>query len=270
MPVLETYSSGNREPSKAVFMPQDDWPEPVSSRIALPAHAVTGKISPKVMTAAPKQSSGRTTFAETTTPSEWTVRGFDIVVALIAIAFFLPLMVVIFALVKATSSGPGLFCQQRVGLDGQLFPCLKFRTMVTDAQQQLERLLAESEEARLEWEKDQKLKYDPRITAIGEFLRKTSLDELPQLFNVLVGQMSIVGPRPIVQGEIVRYGSRFAAYCTVRPGLTGLWQVSGRNDVSYAKRVRLDSFYAKRQSLALNVSICFQTVPAILSSRGCY
>ncbi len=232
-------------------------------------HPVIAKLAPEVV-ATPQRLSSHQTTRRTDISSEWAVRGFDVLVSLVAIILFLPLMITVFLLVKATSSGPGLFCQQRVGRDGQLFPCLKFRTMVPDAQQQLERLLAESEEARLEWERDQKLRHDPRITAIGEFLRRTSLDELPQLFNVLIGHMSIVGPRPIVQGEIVRYGSRFAAYCTVRPGLTGLWQVSGRNDVSYARRVRLDSFYARRQSLALNVSICFQTVPAILSSRGCY
>ncbi|MFA7595158.1 MAG: sugar transferase [Novosphingobium sp.] len=233
-------------------------------------HTVAAKIAPEVLIATPRKLPSQMAAQEASISSAWAVRGFDILVSLVAIILFLPLMMTVFLLVKATSSGPGLFCQQRVGRDGQLFPCLKFRTMVPDAQQQLERLLAESEEARLEWERDQKLRYDPRITAIGGFLRRTSLDELPQLFNVLIGHMSIVGPRPIVQGEIVRYGPRFAAYCTVRPGLTGLWQVSGRNDVSYARRVRLDSFYARRQSLALNVSICFQTVPAILSSRGCY
>lgn len=270
MPVLESYSSGNREPLKAILAQPGNWSEPDPSRISLQPHRVIGKLAPEALVAPPQKSSSRKAAAEADIPSEWAMRGFDIFVSLVAIILFLPLMIAVFLLVMATSSGPGLFCQQRVGRDGRLFPCLKFRTMVTDAQQQLERLLAESEEARLEWERDQKLRYDPRITAIGGFLRRTSLDELPQLFNVLIGHMSIVGPRPIVQGEIVRYGPHFAAYCTVRPGLTGLWQVSGRNDVSYARRVRLDSFYARRQSLALNVSICFQTVPAILSSRGCY
>ena len=270
MPVLESYSSGNREPLKAILAQQESWSEPGSPRISLQPHTVIAKFTPEVLIATSRKLPSRKAAQEANIQSDWAVRSFDIFVSLVAIVLLLPLMIVVFLLVKATSSGPGLFCQQRVGRDGQLFPCLKFRTMVPDAQQQLERLLAEAEEARLEWERDQKLRYDPRVTAIGEFLRKTSLDELPQLFNVLIGHMSIVGPRPIVQGEIVRYGSRFAAYCTVRPGLTGLWQVSGRNDVSYARRVRLDSFYARRQSLALNVSICFQTVPAILSSRGCY
>lgn len=198
------------------------------------------------------------------------IRGFDISVAMIAIVVLAPLMLLVAALVKMTSSGPMLFCQQRVGRDGALFPCLKFRSMVVDAQTQLDRLLAQSDDARQEWERDQKLRRDPRITPIGEFLRKTSLDELPQLFNILAGQMSVVGPRPIVEGEIVRYGSRFADYCSVRPGLTGLWQISGRNDVSYATRVRLDSLYVQRQSLGLNFAICIKTLPAILTSRGCY
>jgi exopolysaccharide production protein ExoY len=202
--------------------------------------------------------------------SDALIRGFDIAVALIAIALFLPLMLLVVTLVAFSTSGPVIFCQQRVGRSGTLFPCLKFRTMVVDAQAQLDRLLADSEEARQEWARDQKLRRDPRVTVIGGILRKTSLDELPQLFNVLAGHMSIVGPRPIVRDEIDRYGLRFSDYCAVRPGLTGLWQISGRNDVSYEMRVRLDSLYARRQSLALNVAICVRTVPAMLTSRGCY
>lgn len=198
------------------------------------------------------------------------IRGFDIAIAGLAIVVLLPLMILITCMVKLASPGPAIFRQQRVGRDGALFPCLKFRSMVVDAQAQLDRLLAESDDAREEWSRDQKLRRDPRVTRIGEFLRRTSLDELPQLFNIIAGQMSIVGPRPIVESEIARYGSRFDDYCSVRPGLTGLWQISGRNDVSYGMRVRLDSLYAQRQSLGLNVAICLKTVPAILTSRGCY
>lgn len=213
--------------------------------------------------------------SDTTAPNAETwsaagIRAFDLIVAGSAIIILLPIMLVIYALVKITNPGPALFWQNRVGKDGQMFPCLKFRTMVMDAQDQLERLLAQSEAAREEWARDQKLRHDPRITPIGAFLRKSSLDELPQLFNVLIGQMSVVGPRPIVQSEIVRYGNRFSSYCAVRPGLTGLWQISGRNNVSYDMRVRLDSLYVKRQSLSVNLAICFRTLPAILSSRGCY
>lgn len=198
------------------------------------------------------------------------IRVFDIIVALVMILIFLPLMALLALAIKATSSGPAIFYQNRVGRHGRTFPCLKFRTMVVDAQNQLESLLERSEEARTEWARDQKLRNDPRITPLGAFLRKTSLDELPQLFNIFVGQMSIVGPRPIVENEIVRYGSRFSYYCAVRPGLTGLWQVSGRNNISYARRVRLDSFYAQRQCFYFNMVICLRTVPAVLASRGSY
>lgn len=198
------------------------------------------------------------------------IRAFDLVVAFVAILLFLPLMLFFALAIRATSPGPAIFYQQRVGLHGKRFPCLKFRTMVVDAQARLETLLEQSEAARAEWARDQKLRNDPRITPLGAFLRRTSLDELPQLFNVLVGQMSIVGPRPIVENEIIRYGNRFAHYCAVRPGLTGLWQISGRNDISYARRVRLDSFYAQRQCFVFNVAICIRTVPAVLASRGSY
>jgi len=198
------------------------------------------------------------------------MRAFDIAFSAVALLLFLPLLVLVALVIRLTSHGPVLFVQQRIGRSGRKFPCLKFRSMVVDAGERLEALLATSEAARQEWARDQKLRVDPRITPIGRILRKTSLDELPQLFNVLVGQMSVVGPRPIIQGEVARYGSRFGAYCSVRPGLTGLWQVSGRNEVSYETRVRLDAIYALRKSLAYDLAICLRTVPAVLASRGCY
>jgi lipopolysaccharide/colanic/teichoic acid biosynthesis glycosyltransferase len=179
-------------------------------------------------------------------------------------------MVLITIVVAVSSPGPVFFVQQRIGLRGVSFPCLKFRTMVTDAQERLEKLLAEDPDARAEWALDHKLRNDPRVTWIGRILRKTSFDELPQLFNILMGHMSVVGPRPIVQAEIVRYGERFLAYCAVRPGLTGLWQVSGRNDVSYETRVRLDARYSRRKCLGYDIAICMRTVPAVLMSRGVY
>lgn len=163
-----------------------------------------------------------------------------------------------------------MFVQRRVGRDGKLFPCLKFRTMVVNSQEVLSALLETSCEARAEWERDQKLRCDPRITPIGAILRKSSLDELPQLFNILAGHMGVVGPRPIVEAEIRRYGHRFEAYCSVRPGLTGLWQVSGRNEVSYDIRVRLDALYALRKSVLYDFGICMRTIPAVLGSRGVY
>lgn len=197
-------------------------------------------------------------------------RSFDVMLAFVAVLVFLPFLIVTALAIRLSSPGPVLFVQQRVGRDGKLFPCLKFRTMVVNSQEILHDLLATNPEARAEWDRDQKLRNDPRITPIGGILRKSSLDELPQLFNILAGHMSIVGPRPIIEAEIARYGDRFASYCSVRPGLTGLWQVSGRNDVSYEARVRLDAFYAKRKSTVYDLAICLRTVPAVLSSRGVF
>lgn len=197
-------------------------------------------------------------------------RVFDIAVAALAILVFLPFLILTALAIKLTAPGPIMFVQQRVGRDGKLFPCLKFRTMVVNAAEVLDELLMSSSAAREEWQRDQKLRKDPRITPIGAILRKSSLDELPQLFNILVGHMSIVGPRPIVENEVYRYGHRFGAYCSVRPGLTGLWQVSGRNEVSYEARVRLDALYALRKSTLYDLTICLRTVPAVLASRGVY
>jgi undecaprenyl-phosphate galactose phosphotransferase len=197
-------------------------------------------------------------------------RLFDIGVASTAIILFLPLFILILAAVLLTSPGPVLFVQRRVGRQGVLFPCLKIRTMRTDAAAILARLLEDDPAARAEWARDFKLRADPRITPVGDILRKLSLDELPQLMNVFVGHMSIVGPRPIVPGEIERYGIYFPDYCSVRPGLTGLWQVSGRNDVSYKERVQLDSRYAARKSVPLDMLIMVRTIPAVIRARGCY
>lgn len=139
-----------------------------------------------------------------------------------------------------------------------------------DSQERLARHLAQDPAARREWEKDHKLRDDPRITALGRFLRKSSIDEIPQLLNVLAGEMSIVGPRPIVLDEIYRYGSRFASYCKVRPGITGLWQVSGRNNVNYRRRVAMDVAYVRNRSVLLDLKIIAATIPAVLQSRGSY
>lgn len=198
------------------------------------------------------------------------IRLFDFAISLIAILLFLPLMVLLFATIRLTDKGPVLFVQQRIGKDGKPFPCLKFRSMAVDAERRLAALLATDEDAAREWAADQKLRNDPRITPIGGLLRKTSLDELPQLFNILAGHMSVVGPRPIVAGEVQRYGRSFEYYCAVRPGLTGLWQISGRNDTSYDERVSLDVRYVQTRNLHSNIEICARTVPAILGARGCY
>jgi undecaprenyl-phosphate galactose phosphotransferase len=151
-----------------------------------------------------------------------------------------------------------------------MFPCYKFRTMHVDAEQQLRDLLASDPAARAEWEREFKLRNDPRITRIGHFLRRTSLDELPQLFNVIRGEMSLVGPRPIIQAELARYGDDVDYFLMVRPGMTGLWQVSGRNDVDYDTRVYLDTWYVKNWSLWYDIAILFKTVRVVFARKGAY
>lgn len=192
------------------------------------------------------------------------------VLALALIIFLLPLLVAVALAVWTQDKGPVFFAQRRLGLGGRSFRCLKFRTMAVDAEARLASLLSRDPFARAEWERDHKLRKDPRVTPIGSFLRKSSLDELPQLFNVLRGEMNLVGPRPIVEAEICRYGRRYAHYCSVRPGITGLWQVSGRNDVSYRTRVAMDSLYATRRSLGLDLYILATTIPVVLARRGSY
>jgi lipopolysaccharide/colanic/teichoic acid biosynthesis glycosyltransferase len=179
-------------------------------------------------------------------------------------------MMVIAALVYVVDPGPIFFGQFRLGHEGRRFRCWKFRTMVIDAETRLTELLATDPAARAEWAKDCKLRNDPRITSIGRFLRKSSLDELPQLLNVLIGDMSLVGPRPIVHAEVERYGRYFKDYCKVRPGITGLWQISGRNDVSYRRRVALDVKYSRSKCLSLDLTILFMTIPRVIFARGSY
>ncbi|MBU1384254.1 MAG: sugar transferase [Alphaproteobacteria bacterium] len=196
------------------------------------------------------------------------IRVLDFCVSGLALIVASPLFLLIALAIKANGRGPIFYCQWRVGRRGRLFLCWKFRTMTVDAAQRLTDLLASDPEARAEWERDHKLRKDPRITPLGNFLRKTSLDEIPQLWCVLKGEMSLVGPRPIVQQEIWRYGRYFADYCSVRPGLTGLWQVAGRNDVSYRRRVALDVTYIRNRSVWLNIKILALTIPAVLLRRG--
>ena len=198
------------------------------------------------------------------------MRMLDIVVSLVAILLLLPLLLVTMLAVKLTSHGPMLFAHHRLGRGGQTFPCLKFRTMVVDAQERLQHILETDPEARAEWMRDHKLRNDPRITPIGKFLRASSIDELPQFVNVLRGEMSIVGPRPIVTGEIPRYGRYFVHYSSVKPGITGLWQVSGRNDVSYKRRVAMDVRYSRIRSFDFNLRIILLTIPMVLLARGSY
>lgn len=192
----------------------------------------------------------------------------DIALALSGIILLAPLLVICYLLTIATSSGPVLFRHRRVGFNGKHFDCLKFRTMLVDAPERLHHLLESDPMAAREWAETRKLRRDPRITAIGAILRKSSLDELPQLFNVLKGDMSIVGPRPITDEELERYTASVGAYLACRPGITGLWQVSGRSTTTYDKRVACDAFYAQNWSIALDVKILIVTVPSLLSETA--
>ena len=196
-------------------------------------------------------------------------RCFDLMVSGTALLFLLPLFVWIGARILATG-GPIFYGHQRIGKHKQSFPCLKFRTMAPNADQLLADLVARDSGARAEWERDFKLKNDPRITPIGQFLRRSSLDELPQLWNVLKGEMSLVGPRPVVEAELERYGNQVDYYLEANPGITGLWQISGRNDVSYETRVYLDVWYVKNWSLFSDIVILIKTVKVIFKKDGAY
>lgn len=196
-------------------------------------------------------------------------RSFDIVGSAFLLAILSPVMLFIFVMIRKT--GPqAVFSHQRVGERGKPFGCLKFRTMVVNAQEVLEELLDNDSVARKQWEKDFKLKHDPRVTRIGAFLRKTSLDELPQLFNVIKGEMSLVGPRPVISEEIKRYGVDADYYFVVRPGMTGLWQVSGRNDVDYNERISMDVEYVRGWSFWSDIEILFKTVGVVFGKNGAY
>jgi len=192
----------------------------------------------------------------------------DVVVASIALIFVLPLLILVGVLIRLQDGGQAVYSQKRYGRNGRTFKCYKLRSMVANADQRLIEILAQDPEARIEWDQTQKLTHDPRITPLGRFIRKTSIDELPQLFNILKGEMSIVGPRPIVENEITKYGEFYRDYCSVRPGLTGLWQVEGRSDTTYEQRVQLDVKYATTRNFTGDIMIMLRTVPAVLLSRG--
>lgn len=192
------------------------------------------------------------------------IRVLDIVLASAAMVFFFPLMTLTAAAVRIQDGGPMLFRQQRIGRGGRVFDCLKFRTMTADAEARLPGLIDG------EWRVSRKFRHDARVTPLGGLLRRSSIDELPQLLNVLRGEMSLVGPRPIVMDEAALYGRRLADYCAMRPGLTGLWQVSGRNDVPYRRRVAMDVWLVRNLTLGVYLAILARTVPAVLSRRGVY
>jgi Undecaprenyl-phosphate galactose phosphotransferase WbaP len=197
-------------------------------------------------------------------------RMMDIGVVLIGSVFALPLLVVLSVMVKLDSKGPIFYGHTRVGKNGKEFTMWKFRSMASNADQVLEQYLRDNPSLREEWESDQKLKNDPRITRMGALLRKYSLDELPQLWNVLLGDMSLVGPRPIVNEEAARYAESFQFYKKVKPGITGLWQVSGRNNTTYKERVRLDEYYVRNWSIWLDIYILLRTFRVVCQGEGAY
>jgi exopolysaccharide production protein ExoY len=187
--------------------------------------------------------------------------------ALTILAAIGPLMMLL-AWVIRRDGGPAMFVHYRVGCGGRLFRCIKFRTMRPDAERALREVLERNPELLAEWNRDQKLKHDPRVTAVGRWVRRSSLDELPQLFNVLRGEMALVGPRPVTPAELRRYGAARWHYLSVLPGMTGLWQVSGRNSTSYERRVELDQLYVKKRSAWLDCKILAKTVVVLLTGEG--
>lgn len=207
---------------------------------------------------------------KTNLPINPVIRITDVVVSLFAIAFFAPWMALVALAVYLEDRGPILFSQRRLGQGGRYFDCYKFRSMATDAESRLAEVLRNCPCAANEWREKQKLKYDPRVTRVGAFVRRTSLDELPQLFNVLFGNMSLVGPRPITEDERKRYGRYFAHYTSVLPGITGLWQISGRTETSYQRRIALDVLYIRRRSAMLNLEILAKTLPCVLMAKGAH
>ncbi|WP_181940156.1 sugar transferase, partial [Klebsiella pneumoniae] len=196
-------------------------------------------------------------------------RAFDIVGSLAIIIILSPALIYISRKVKR-DGGPSIYGHERIGKGGKSFKCLKFRSMVINSKEVLEKLLDSDSEAKKEWDATFKLKNDPRITKIGAFLRRTSLDELPQLFNVLKGEMSLVGPRPIITAELIRYNDEVDYYLLSKPGMTGLWQVSGRSDVDYETRVYLDAWYVKNWSMWNDIAILFKTISVVLKKDGAY
>ncbi|MCB1111077.1 MAG: sugar transferase [Chlamydiales bacterium] len=198
-------------------------------------------------------------------------RIFDLVFSMVVMTLGLPLFFLIALTIKCTSRGGVIYAQERVGRGGKAFRCYKFRTMYVDAEKRLEEILSRNSQLKKEWSLTRKLKRDPRITWIGSFLRKTSLDELPQFWNVFKGDLSVVGPRPVLQTELEEFfGASANKILSIRPGLTGLWQVSGRNNLTYQKRVALDLAYVKSQSILLDIKLIIKTVPQMIVPKGAY
>ncbi|MBQ0051340.1 MAG: undecaprenyl-phosphate galactose phosphotransferase WbaP [Treponema sp.] len=197
-------------------------------------------------------------------------RVIDITLLVLSSPLTIPVIATVALIVKITSPGPVFYGHKRVGKNGKEFKCWKFRSMVIDADKQLEKILAENPEMRAEWEKDRKFTNDPRVTKIGKILRKTSIDEIPQFFNILTGEMSFVGPRPVTRPELDKYGKKSDFILQAQPGLSGMWQISGRSDTGYEERITLDSYYIQNWSVWLDIWIIIKTVVVVLKGKGAY
>jgi len=197
-------------------------------------------------------------------------RAMDLAIAFPVLVFTAPLLMAIYALIKCLDPGPALFTHTRIGRDGRPFEVLKFRTMHLDAAERLQQVLASDPQAAAEWAKYQKLRNDPRVTWLGRILRRSSLDELPQLLNILRGDMSVIGPRPVTAEEVARYGADYSFYIAARPGVLGLWQVKGRNRLTYPERIALDVIYVKTWSLWQDLKIIGMGIPVVLLGLGAY
>jgi lipopolysaccharide/colanic/teichoic acid biosynthesis glycosyltransferase len=269
--VRDFYSLLTKGSGMALHYPNSLLPEPLKPLAAVatvPAAATFQHLAPL---ASPYPSSHEL-IDDQSRLSRVLKRSGDLIFSVAVLALGSPLFLLLGALVMLSSPGPVFYVQRRLGRDYKEFGCIKFRTMRPDADRILARVLARSPELRAEFKKDFKLKSDPRITRIGRFLRRSSLDELPQFINVLKGDMSVVGPRPIVWEEVERYGRHMDEVLAVRPGLTGIWQVSGRNNLGYPIRVKMDLSYARRRSVLIDLAIMVRTVGVILfpRDRGAY
>jgi len=236
-----------------VVMPSPSGAMPVHQSAAAPSDARQRRPSPAGHTGSPLSPLGG-----------WQKRAVDLATAVVMLLLAAPVMLIIAFLIRVSTGGPALFAHTRLGFNGRPFRCYKFRTMVANSEQVLREHLAANPQAAQEWNETRKLKRDPRITFLGMMLRKSSLDELPQLFNILRGEMSCVGPRPIVAEELDRYGVSAGEYLRARPGLTGLWQVTGRSSCDYSTRVALDSQYVRDWSLLVDFVILLRTIFAVM------
>lgn len=233
------------------------------------AYAVLTADAPEALRQPAPLKAPKATEEDTSALREITIRALDILGAIAGLILFAPVLAIV-AFLITRDGGSAFFSQIRVGQQGRGFSCFKLRSMASDAEARLQTLLDNDPQAAAEWAENRKLKNDPRITRLGHFIRKTSIDELPQLWNVLKGDMSLVGPRPIVPDELTMYGKDAAGYLSVRPGLTGLWQVSGRSDCDYDTRIALDLEWTKTRTVASYLEIILKTVPAVLAKDGAY